>query len=354
MCCDFSLYAYSPSKVAPILFLVAFLLSTLHHIYINIRFKSWKITGSLPWGGTVFVAGFALREVSAFHPNNLNIFIASTVLLLLAPPVYALLNYIVLGRTLYYVPYLSPIHPGRVISTFLGLDLVIGIITGNGASRVANQDATPSELRAGKALLRASILLQVISFFLFIVLEAVFHRRCIKAGLLTPEANNKQATKVRRILSLMYISSVIISSRHIFRVVDVWQGYTGYLETHEWPMYIFDGLFMFANALMLNIWHPMKYLPNDNKIYLSKDGTTERLGPGWDSDRRKQPMDDRDPSSRSQYWLHFFVSVVDPFDLVGLFTKKDQDRFWDHEDEHPVVGSETVGPDKEAKIGSAV
>ncbi|KAL8712878.1 MAG: hypothetical protein Q9220_003086 [cf. Caloplaca sp. 1 TL-2023] len=324
-CCDFSLYAYAPSKVAPIILLVAFLLSTIHHIYLNFHFKSWRITGSLPWSGLLFVAGFALREVSAFDSKNLGVFIASTVLLLVAPPVYALTNYIVLGRTLYYVPYLSPIHPGRVISTFVGLDLVIGVITGNGASRVANVEATPSELRAGKGMIRASILLQVISFLLFVVLEVVFHRRCIKAGILAfnhRPTGTKSASNLRGILNLMYISSLIISCRHVFRVVDVWQGVSGYLGTHEWPLYVFDGALMFANSLMLNIWHPMRYLPNDNKIYLSKDGVTERRGPGWID---KRP---------------FMVTFVDPFDVAGLFLKRDKERFWDREEEHPVVGSQ--------------
>lgn len=332
-CCDFSLYPYSPSKVAPIIFLFIFFLSTLHHVYLNIHYKSWKITGTLPWGGILFIAGFALREVSAFNTHNLNIFIASTVLLLVAPPVYALTNYIVLGRTLYYVPYLSPIHPGRVISTFVGLDAVIGVLTANGGARVANTDATPSEIRSGKAMLRASILLQVISFIFFTILEYVFHQRCIKAGILAPRSaseTNKNAQKLRRILCLMYISSIIISSRHIFRVVDVWQGYTGYLETPEWPLYVFDGAFMFANTFMLNIWHPMKYLPHDNKIYLSKDGVTERWGPGWID---KRP---------------FLMTFVDPFDVAGLFLRRDKEKFWDREEEHTVVGEQGAGEDRKA------
>ncbi|KAL8970075.1 MAG: hypothetical protein Q9197_004005 [Variospora fuerteventurae] len=218
MCCNESLYPYTPTKVAPMIFLVAFLFSTLHHIWINVRYKSWRVTGTLPWGGIVFIAGFAPRSI------------------LVAPPVYALLNYIVLGRALHYVPQLSPIHPGRVITTFCGLDVVVGILTGNGGARVANADATSAELKAGKGLLRASILLQLISFFLFVLLEYVFHRRCIKAGTFDPKttaAAAKNANKVRRVLYLMYISSVIISSRHVFRVVDVFQGYTGYLQQHE-------------------------------------------------------------------------------------------------------------------------
>ncbi|KAL9594178.1 MAG: hypothetical protein Q9219_007176 [cf. Caloplaca sp. 3 TL-2023] len=339
MCCDFSLYAYTPSKVAPILFLFAFLISTLHHTYINFRLKSWKVTGTLPWGGILFIAGFSIREVSAFYPRNLNLFIASTVLLLVAPPVYALLNYIVLGRILYYVPYLSPIHPGRVISTFLGLDIVVGILTGNGGARVADADANSSELSTGRALLRASILLQVISFILFVLLEATFHRRCQNAGILAPKPSpeaNKQANKVRHVLHLMYLSSAIISSRHIFRVVDVWQGYGGYLETQEWPLYIFDGFFMFANAVLLNIWHPMKYLPKDNRIYLSRDGATERLGPGWEDGR---------PT---------LITLIDPFDLAGFFRKRDQPNFWDREGDPPIVGVETVRVEKEGAQVSPV
>lgn len=339
MCCDESLYPYSPSKVAPIIFLVAFLLSTIHHTWINFRYKSWRVTGTLPWGGVVFIAGFAMREVSAYYPKDLNVFIASTVLILVAPPVYALANYIVLGRTLYYVPELSPIHPGRVITTFCGLDAVVGVLTGNGGARVANVDATPADIKAGEGLLRASILLQLISFFLFVLLEYIFHHRCNKAGILDPKPlaeSTENADKVRHVLYLMYISSIIISSRHIFRVVDVFQGYTGYLQRHEWPLFVFDGLFMFANALMLNIWHPMSYLPSDKKVYLSKDGSTERIGPGW-NDRRP-----------------FLITLFDPFDVAGIFTKKDRDQFWTHEAEHPIVGHETLGTTKERGADSTV
>ncbi|KAL8955096.1 MAG: hypothetical protein Q9183_006794, partial [Haloplaca sp. 2 TL-2023] len=169
VCCDFSLYDYAPSKVAPIIFLVVFLVSTIHHVYLNAYYKSWKITATLPWGGTLFVAGFIMREISAFKTHHLPIFIASTVLLLVAPPVYALTNYIILGRVLYYVPYLSPINPGRVVSTFVAIDVVVGILSANGGARIIQTNSTDS-VEAGQSMLRASILLQVIAFFLFVLL----------------------------------------------------------------------------------------------------------------------------------------------------------------------------------------
>ena len=145
----------------------------------------------------------------------------------------------------------------------------------------------------------------------------MFHRRCLKAGILPPK--NKQGKKLRSVLYLMYASSTLISIRHIYRVVDVFQGYTGYLEIHEWPLYIFDGLFMFANALMLNIFHPMRYLPTDNNIFLSQDGITELKGPGW--------VDKR----------NFLLTIFDPFDIVGFFQKRDKERFWENENQFEKV-----------------
>ncbi|KAL8970074.1 MAG: hypothetical protein Q9197_004004 [Variospora fuerteventurae] len=93
---------------------------------------------------------------------------------------------------------------------------------------------------------------------------------------------------------------------------------------------------MFVNALMLNTWHPMKYLPNDNKIYISRDGATERLGPGWKDSRP------------------FLITLLDPFDIAGVFMKRDKEKFWDHEDEHPIVGQDTIVTDKAGEAKSAV
>ncbi|KAL8783871.1 MAG: hypothetical protein Q9195_009263, partial [Heterodermia aff. obscurata] len=253
-----------------------------------------------------------MQTVSIYKDHDLGIFIAKTVLLLIAPPVYSLTNYFVLGRVLFYVPYLSPIHPGRVMSTFVGLDAVVGILTGNGASRSANTSNTPSEMKAGADMVRASIILQLACFVGFIALEMVFHSRCIKASVLNQ--------KLQRIITLLYVSSALILVRNIYRVVEVWEGYDSYLTNHEAFFYVFDGALMLVNTVMWNVWHPMEFLPNDNKIYLSKDGRTELEGPGWID---KRP---------------FLVTLFDPFDLAGLIRGKDKaNMFWENEEKHQKV-----------------
>lgn len=214
-----------------------------------------------------------------------------------------------LGRTFYYAPYLSPIHPGRVISTFVGLDIVVGILTANGASLVSNPSNSPAKIKVGKDLLRASILLQVGCFLCFVALEVVFHRRCIRANIL--------GLKLRAIVYLLYISSAIILIRNVYRVVEVFQGYSGYVANHEAFFYVFDGALMLINSIMLNVYHPMMFLPLSNKVYLSKDGVSELEGPGWVD---KRPV-----------WMTF----LDPFDLVGLIKGHDnKNKFWELEEMH--------------------
>lgn len=77
---------------------------------------------------------------------------------------------------------------------------------------------------------------------------------------------------------------------------------------------------MLLTSVILNIWHPSRLLPGDHKVYLAVDGITERRGPGW-KDRR--PL---------------LITLVDPFDVGRLSTKKyANDKFWER-NEGDVVG----------------
>lgn len=84
-------------------------------------------------------------------------------------------NYFILGRVLYYIPYLSALHPGRVVTTFIGPDAVVGALTGNGASRIANTSAPLSVQHSGQSLLEAALILQIVCMLPFIGIAARFH-----------------------------------------------------------------------------------------------------------------------------------------------------------------------------------
>lgn len=232
-------------------------------------------------------------------------------------PLYEAANYHILGRVLFYVPYHSPIHPGRVWTTFATLAAVVESLSGVGASYSANVSLPASTQDTGKALMKAALVLQLVIINTFVVLGVTFHRRCLRAGIRNRNVNGSLLT--------LYVSTALIEARTIYRTVEYF-GLAGVrfhrgMDRSEWPpeyryewfFYVFEAALMLANALLWNLRHARKYLPADTRVFLSPgDGVTEVEGPGY-------------KDSRS-----FVVTLLDPFDLYGLATGRDKrERFWE-------------------------
>lgn len=302
-----SFYVYAPTKGVSIAFAVFFTISGVLHIWQNIvKYRSWRIGFLLPWAALLFTAGFCLREYGAYHYNEIGPFIASQVLLFVAPPVYQGANYFIFGRALYYLPYLSPIHPGRVWTTFIALDTIDGILAGNGAAMATNVNNSPSKIRLGVILVKVSLFLLLAMFLAFVGLIIIFHRRAVAKGVFNH--------KMKVIVYEMYMSSFLILIRNCFRTASFFYPYDSVANGQEWPFWVFESLPMLCNTVLLNIWPPASYLPKNHKTYLAVDGTTELEGPG---------MVDKRP---------FLASFFDPFDVVGLLRGKDnKNRFWEQD-----------------------
>jgi hypothetical protein len=250
--------------------------------------------------------GFALRERGAHDYSDLGIYIASTVLLFVAPPVYNGANYFIFGRILYYLPYLSPLHPGRVWTTFVALDLVDGIIAGNGASYAANAKNSDSKIKLGIVLVKVSLILLLAMFLGFVSLVILFHRRSVAAGVFT--------YKAKVITYELYASCFLILIRNTFRTATFFYPPLSPANGDEVFFWVFEALPMLANTYLLNIYPPAKYLPANHKIYLAMDGRTELEGPG---------MVDKRP---------FLLTLFDPFDLVGIARGRDnKNKFWEND-----------------------
>jgi hypothetical protein len=235
--------------------------------------------------------------------------------------VYEGANFFILGRMLYYIPYHSPIHPGRVFTTFVALGVVIESITANGAVRVASSDSTVASQNIGKSLLKAALIMQIALMVGFVALAGRFHYNCSRGGVLNH--------KIKRALVILYCSCTLITIRTIYRTVEYFSAAS--LNTHadidhispvlkqEWFFWVFEVVFMFTNTTLLNVFHPMSSLPRSNKIYLAGDGITEIEGPGY-----------KDP----RHWLQTFF---DPFDIYGLIVHRGKkEKYWE---ENAIRGS---------------
>ncbi|KAL5335319.1 hypothetical protein BJX70DRAFT_401734 [Aspergillus crustosus] len=280
-----SLYIYAPNKAAPIFFTVAYGLSTIGHIWQCYHHKSWRLIALHPLCGILFTLGYALREYGAqdnyiYSEENeaqtLIPFILSQVFIYVCPPLLELANYHILGRIFYYMPYLSPLPPNRVLSTFGGIMLLVELLNGLGVSLASNPSSASSQQTLGSNMTIAAIALQLAVIITFVILAGVFHHRCRKAGL-TPKAAMVP-------LRTLYMSMGLIFIRCIYRAVEHSGHTTKDLDSiqflreltpilrYEWFFYVFEATLMLLNSVLWNIWSPGRFLPQSYSVYLGRDG----------------------------------------------------------------------------------
>ncbi|KAF3021390.1 hypothetical protein E8E14_000742 [Neopestalotiopsis sp. 37M] len=303
-----SVYIYIPNKGAPIAFAVAFFIEGLVLAWQTNRYKAWKWTFLQPLCAFMFAIGFAIRTVGAFDNYdltrpNIDIYIASTCFIYFAPPLLELANYHVLGRALYYVHYLSPLHPGRVLTTFGFLSTIVEALNGIGVSWSANHYLPDNYITIGQNLMRASLILQLVVIGCFTLLTTVFYCRCKRAGALN--------RRIQRPLQILYVSTALILVRTIYRTVEFFiltdastasftdMNHVSPLLRYEWYFYVFEAAPMLANSMLWNVFHPGRYLPQEKNLYLERDGATEVLGDGVDDKRA---------------WI---MTLCDPFGLLN-------------------------------------
>ncbi|KAJ5721611.1 uncharacterized protein N7483_009545 [Penicillium malachiteum] len=314
-----SYYLYKPSHVLPAVFAVLVGISMLLHIFQNFYYRFWRITFFVSWGGALFTTGWILRCISSHHPGNMNLYIAQSVFIYLAPPVYSAAAYNLVGRLMNYAPMHAVLNPNRVLIFFVYVGAAVESITVAGAARTAAAGSDLNQYKSGGILIAAGLVLQSVVECLVVTIVVTFHRRVSRAGA-TPR-------NVKTVCYTLYGTSTFVLLRCVFRAVEAFEtiGKVGCSEncgpvlSNEWYLYAFELGPMMIFTYWLNLLHPGRFLPREKKRFLDMDRSTERSGPGW-MDRRSM-----------------WETVIDPFDLAGM--RKGQpshDEYWLRPEEWPV------------------
>jgi hypothetical protein len=178
--------------------------------------------------------------------------------------------------------------------------------------------------KLGDALIKASLVIQIVVIALFCLLAGIFHRRCARGGI--------TVRQVWAPLVTLYISMFLILVRTIYRTVEHFgvaqirpgPGFDPMslspIIRYEWFFYVFEASLMLVNSVLWNVRHPRRYLPENYQVYLAQDGVTELEGPGW---KDKRP---------------FMVTMIDPFGMCDQAREKER-PFWETNGVGPQDGS---------------
>ena len=73
----------------------------------------------------------------------------------------------------------------------------------------------------------------------------------------------------------LYIASILILIRSVFRMIEYAGGNDGYIMSHEAFSYIFDAMLMFFAMVVMSVLHPSKVLGSARKEH--NVGSTESV-----------------------------------------------------------------------------
>ncbi|KAE8142858.1 RTA1 like protein-domain-containing protein [Aspergillus pseudotamarii] len=261
---DFQLYRYTPSLVAAIIFIVLFTLTTAHHLWQTVRARCWYFLVFVT-GGIFQIIGYICRALAHSNKESVPIYSVGTILILLAPPLYAASIYMTLGRLIGYLDAekLSPVSTKWLTTIFVMGDVIAFLAQGAGGGIMAM--GTVSAMNTGENVTIAGLCVQLVFFSIFIIVATIFHYRLRKnptsrsTGASLFPRSWREATWETVMLGL-YGASVLILIRSIFRLIEYAQGNDGYLISHEVFMYVFDATLMFITMVGMSFFHPSKVL----------------------------------------------------------------------------------------------
>ncbi|KAJ5690436.1 hypothetical protein N7462_004828 [Penicillium macrosclerotiorum] len=241
---------YVPSIAAAVIFILLFLIVTIYHFWKIFRTKV-RFTIPFAIGGLFEFIGYAARAGASSNTGKLMPYIIQSVFVLLAPTLFAAAVYMVLARIIRAVDgeQYSPIRIDLITKIFVTCDIVTFFVQGGGAGMMAQSSLT----HIGQDIVLAGLVLQIITFVLFVVTAVAFARRMGKSP--THTAAQGSVPWKKHLHSLYIISSMILI-RSIFRVIEYGLGNDGYLLAHEWPNYIFDAVPMLIAMCCFAVWYP--------------------------------------------------------------------------------------------------
>ena len=111
-------------------------------------------------------------------------------------------------------------------------------------------------------ILLGGLILQVLFFGLFIVVAGIFHKRMLADPVAMASTSS---TPWSRYLLILYVASLLIVVRCIFRIIEYAGGQDGVLLATEAYLYVFDAALMLLVMVVFNVQHPSMIIGR-NKI----------------------------------------------------------------------------------------
>lgn len=283
-----NLYRADLNLGANVFFCVIFGVVMLWHFIVGGLFKYWYFFFMFGIGSGLDFGGYLARAVSATDETAINPFLVQIIVLTIAPAFIMAGIYYLLGRQIVYLgdrySWLKPRWFSYIYVTCDVISLVIQAIGGGmAATALADNDDTDS----GTHVMVAGIAFQVLTMSTFIIVGGNFALRSWFRALpevkfsvtnflslffnvgkanelyshLEPEYNPDFAHVRNRklgryVFPAIFTSTVLVYIRCIYRLVELAEGWTGFIIRHEAFLFALDGAMILLTCFIFVPLHP--------------------------------------------------------------------------------------------------
>ena len=266
-------YGYTPTLAATVIFTVAYSLTTSLHLLQAFRGKYWTML-VIVLGGITELIGWVSRLYSHHHVLDQDAFLSNTVTLIIAPTFFSAVNYIILGQIIRPVgKQYSYLSPKAYVVIFVTCD-VISLVVQSARGAMASLGSDQVTVDKGTHIMVGGICFQMASMTFYVIFGLEFAWRAMKdrpyhkmsevptsptSPASPANTNSENQGRYRGLIIAMFISTLTIYIRSVYRTVELLQGWGGYIITHEPYFDCLDGAMMVIAMAVFNIWHPMNY-----------------------------------------------------------------------------------------------
>jgi hypothetical protein len=146
----------------------------------------------------------------------------------------------------------SPIPPKVLLGVFISSDAVMTVVQICGAALIGAAESKTKDPTTGKNILMIGLIIQVASFFVFLILLGIFLSKSKKV---LWDQKGKKAFIVA-----LVSATVLVYLRTCFRLTEVAQGVKAYLFTHEDFFACLEFAPIAGAMVLFNIFHPGWFL----------------------------------------------------------------------------------------------
>lgn len=292
---------YRPTMPGNIIYLLCFLVLLGGQLFYGIRNKTWSYMSTVSTGILLEIIGYIGRLMLHQNPFIMNNFLVNLIPLTIAPALLTAGIYLCLGRVIVAIgSENSRLKPKMYTYVFVGFDLLSLVLQAIGGGIAATaRDSKGS--RNGTNIMIGGLICQVVFMAIFFVVWGDFALRTRRAKLSGSLARTQpplyeglRATKAFRFFQWsLFLATVLIFVRCIYRVAELWDGFSGHLANDEATFMVFEGPMIILAVASMTAFHPGRvfgnlFVPAGQGVRSMKldDGSNTQLTDGdeWKTD----------------------------------------------------------------------